>query len=168
MDYLDRNRTEGKMCLSGWECDDIMKAFRKQDWKRIERYRDKYLLSTKLNRDEISNRQNQLTMTAQEIIEKIRAEIETKRDQNWESEKSYYDANDIKNAVICRHKRILCEYFLSFLSDLESEKPMDGLEEEIDRIVKCEKEFMNFQCRSQFIGYIARHFAKWGAEYLKK
>lgn len=45
MDYLNRNRTEGKMCLSGWECDDIMKAFRKQDWERIERYKNKYLLS---------------------------------------------------------------------------------------------------------------------------
>ena len=45
MDYLDKNRTEGKMCLSNAECDDIMKAFRKQDWERIKRYGDKYLLS---------------------------------------------------------------------------------------------------------------------------
>ena len=53
-------------------------------------------------------------------------------------------------------------------STLESEKPIEGLEEEIDRIVKCEKEFMNFQSRSQLIAYIARYFAKWGAEHLKK
>ena len=56
----------------------------------------------------------------------------------------------------------------TFLESLESEKPMEGLEEELDRIVKCEKEFMNFQCKSQLIGYVARHFAKWGAEHLKK
>lgn len=44
----------------------------------------------------------------------------------------------------------------------------EDLEEEIERMVKCEEEFMNFQCRSQLIGYMARHFAKWGAEHLKK
>lgn len=53
-------------------------------------------------------------------------------------------------------------------STLESEKPIEGLEEEIDRIVKCEKEFMNFQSRSQLIAYIARYFAKWGAEWQAK
>jgi len=41
--YLDNNRVDGKMCLSGMECDDIMKAFRKQDWERIELYRERYL-----------------------------------------------------------------------------------------------------------------------------
>lgn len=58
-----------------------------------------------------------------------------------------------------------------FLSDLEkSEKPMnlEELEEEIERIVKCEKEFMNFQFKSQLIGYIARHFAQWGAEHARE
>lgn len=52
----------------------------------------------------------------------------------------------------------------------KSENPMnqdEDLEEEIDRIVKCEKEFMNFKYKSQLIGYIARHFARWGAEHAK-
>ena len=43
--YLDSNRGEGKMCLSTMECQDIMRAFRRQDWKTIERYRVKYLFS---------------------------------------------------------------------------------------------------------------------------
>ena len=60
MDYLDRNRTEGKMCLSNAECDDIMKAFQKQDWERIKRYSDKYLLSKK-----------RLDMTQEELDSKI-------------------------------------------------------------------------------------------------
>ena len=43
--YLDSNRGEGKMCLSAMECQDIMCAFRRQDWKTIERYRIKYLFN---------------------------------------------------------------------------------------------------------------------------
>ena len=43
--YLDDNREDGKMCLSGMECDDIMRAFRRQDWKTIEQYRIKYLFT---------------------------------------------------------------------------------------------------------------------------
>ena len=56
-----------------------------------------------------------------------------------------------------------------FLSTLEVEEPVcEELEKEIERIIECEKKFMNFQIRSQLIGYIARHFAKWGAEHFKK
>ena len=104
-------------------------------------------------------------------IDIIRAEIESKRDQNREGENSYYDVNDIKNAGICRHKRILCEHFLSFLDTLE-EQPVD-LEKEIERVL----EDSSFRASIDSGGFtttvlnyqkIARHFAKWGAEHLKK
>lgn len=42
MDYLDKHRKEGKMCLSNGECADIDRAFDEQDWAKIERYLSKY------------------------------------------------------------------------------------------------------------------------------
>ena len=43
MSYLDDNRPENKMCLSNGECEDIDKAFKEIDWKKIMRYAEKYL-----------------------------------------------------------------------------------------------------------------------------
>lgn len=82
--------------------------------------------------------------------------------------------NDIINRIDKRHLSAQAKNelvsVLSFLSTLESKTPMnlEGLEEEIERIVKCEKEFMNFQFKSQLIGYIARHFAQWGTEHARE
>lgn len=42
MDYLDKKKPEGKMCLSNGECADIDKAFEEQDWKKLFRYIQKY------------------------------------------------------------------------------------------------------------------------------
>ena len=42
MEYLDKNRPEGKMCLSNGECEDIDKAFKENDWAKIMRYIEKY------------------------------------------------------------------------------------------------------------------------------
>lgn len=42
MNYLDENRPEGKMGLSNAECEDIDKAFKENDWKKIMRYANKY------------------------------------------------------------------------------------------------------------------------------
>ena len=44
MHFLDGNRPEGKMCLSNGECADIEKAFGEQDWSKLSRYLDKYLV----------------------------------------------------------------------------------------------------------------------------
>ena len=41
--FLDKNRREGKMCLSNGECEDIEKAFREQDWEKLGRYIRKYI-----------------------------------------------------------------------------------------------------------------------------
>ena len=43
MDFLDENRREGKRCLSNGECEDIEKAVREQDWKKLDRYIRKYI-----------------------------------------------------------------------------------------------------------------------------
>jgi hypothetical protein len=43
MHYLDKNRPEGKMCLSNGECANIDKAFATGDWDMIFRYIEKYM-----------------------------------------------------------------------------------------------------------------------------
>ena len=52
MDYLDRNRPEGKMCLSNMECEDIDKAFADMDFAKIRKYIDKYIVNSLLGRTE--------------------------------------------------------------------------------------------------------------------
>lgn len=47
MDYLDKIRPLGKMCLSGAECDDIKNAFKNMDWLKLYRYLEKYDKRTK-------------------------------------------------------------------------------------------------------------------------
>lgn len=42
MNYCDKIRPNGKMCLSNGECEDIEKAFLVGDWEKIERYFHKY------------------------------------------------------------------------------------------------------------------------------
>lgn len=42
MEYCDKNRPNGKMCLSNSECNDIENAFSIGDWAKIERYIHKY------------------------------------------------------------------------------------------------------------------------------
>lgn len=43
MNFLDSNRSEGKMCLSNGECFDIDKAFDEMDFAKLFRYMKKYL-----------------------------------------------------------------------------------------------------------------------------
>lgn len=47
MDYLDKHKPEGKMCLSNMECYDIDKAFLEQDWVKLLRYLKKYFSPNK-------------------------------------------------------------------------------------------------------------------------
>lgn len=42
MDYLDKIRPLGKMCLSGGECEDIEKAFKDMNWLKLYRYLERY------------------------------------------------------------------------------------------------------------------------------
>lgn len=103
-------------------------------------------------------------MTNSELLAKIKAEIERriKENESWKDfHRSKGETTNFDDVKIVELQSIL-----SFLSTLESEKPMnqDGLEEEINkfRII-----FKN-ECDARIIGEIANHFALWGVEHLKK
>ena len=98
-------------------------------------------------------------------IEKIRQEIERLKGQLIRGA----CAAQIEMETNCKEEAY--DEILSFLSTLESEKPIDGLEEEIERYL-----------HSLGVGYggwidgmddddlrgIARHFAQWGAEHARE
>lgn len=100
------------------------------------------------------------TMNAQEIIEKIRAEVNRRKLLLTQHSKLTYDL--IRETFIKEYDDLL-----RFLSDLEKEceKPTtaEGLEEEISRYLRedCSK-------GQPSIREVVRHFAKWGAEHIKK
>ena len=99
------------------------------------------------------------------IIEQIKAEIERLKGQLIRGA----CAAQIEMETNCKEEAY--DEILSFLSTLESEKPIDGLEEEIERYL-----------HSLGVGYggwidgmddddlrgIARHFAQWGAEHARE
>ena len=99
------------------------------------------------------------------IIEQIKAEIERLKGQLIRGA----CAAQIEMETNCKEEAY--DEILSFLSTLESEKPIDGLEEEIERYL-----------HSLGVGYggwidgmddddlrgIARHFAKWQKEQMMK
>ena len=89
-------------------------------------------------------------MTNAELLAKIKAEIERR-----------YKEFDGKTGDIATASRLAYLDVLSFLSTLESEKPMN-LEEEINR-------YLHEECSDDDepgIHEIAEHFAQWGAEHL--
>ena len=86
------------------------------------------------------------------IIEQIKAEIER---QYLEQIGEFATGRLVEDADT-----------LSSLSTLESEKPInqDGLDEEIKRYID---EYYKADSMV-LIAHVARHFAQWGAEHLKK
>lgn len=106
------------------------------------------------------------------IIEQIKAEIERRIKILREDDIVRQNCStDFLEGKIYGYEEVI-----SFLSALESEKPMDGLEDvDFDREIthiwgKCAAE-PNDQIACLHIESfieIARHFAKWGAEHLKK
>ena len=99
-------------------------------------------------------------MTNEELIAKIKAEIERRREAN---KRQYHSsAGGMSWQRMCGEEDCLVE-LLSFLSTLESEKPMNQeLEAEIDKYR--EEHLFDMPAFQQ----VARHFAEWGAEHLKK
>ena len=96
-------------------------------------------------------------MTNAEIIAKIKAEIERRTKELDEQIVDIYDSK----AVLRKDE---LQKLLSFLSYLESEKPMqEGLKEEINR-------YLREECSDDDepgIHEIAEHFAQWGAEHFR-
>lgn len=90
-------------------------------------------------------------MTNAELIQKIRNEIERRLKDYWEI--SFHDTNSYNQDTNVKELKEL----LSFLSTLESEKPIN-LEEEINR-------YLHEECSDDDepgIHEIAEHFAEWG------
>ena len=76
------------------------------------------------------------------------------------------DAKGERYDAFLNGKLSICEELLGCITSLQQEQPEVDLELEIERIVKNEEKFMKFQVRHQLIGYVARHFAEWGAIHL--
>lgn len=105
------------------------------------------------------------------IIEQIKAEIE-KRILREREVKDRYDSN---TSSFVEGSIDALDGLLSFLSTLESEKPIN--QEELDQeIIKCWQEWISQSNKQSVDGvlhlsefaFYARHFAKWGVEHLKK
>lgn len=107
-----------------------------------------------------------------DIIKIIRAEIERLRN-DWASVD-----DEMTDAMVAEY-----DYILDFLDTLESEKPMNPVERICsynivpyidDKIAKLqdmwreEKVSFDWDDLKDMIEDIARHFAQWGAEHLKK
>lgn len=95
-------------------------------------------------------------MTAQEIIEKIRAEVKIRLSANGafdeEGDSAWHYDQGLNDAY---------NYILSFLDTLEKEeKPIEGLEEEIRRY---QKEVWDYDT---LLSDVARHFAQWQKEQM--
>lgn len=114
-------------------------------------------------------------MTNAELLAKIKAEIERrlKYTHDWlrGDEKRHSNQTFVsKNYYKMKGDERTLDALLSFLDTLESEKPInqDELEKEIDRYffplhpVDIQEEPFTQMDKC------ARHFAKWGAEHLKK
>lgn len=106
-------------------------------------------------------------MTAQEIIEKIRAEV-LRLIRETDGPGSQYGFG----------KMSACNRILNFLDTIQEHPVCDGLEEEIERYLSTEWELdedLNkdepiyiYDCTWEDLKIFVRHFAQWGAEHLKK
>lgn len=93
-------------------------------------------------------------------IEKIKAEIERRK---RELDEQIVDIQDSKAAL----RKDELQRLLSFLSTLESEKPMNQ-DESLNEEIKKEMANLPFFIRGKDQIAFARHFAQWGAEHLKE
>lgn len=108
-------------------------------------------------------------MNTMSIIETIRAKIE--RYKQEAAIARFYNAGE--NADYFQGKVDLCDD-LTYILDTLPEQPVEGLEEEINaEWKKCNPIDEGMGVESAYIhieafDIIARHFAEWGAEHLKK
>jgi hypothetical protein len=105
------------------------------------------------------------------IIEQIKAEIERQQKENVN-----YDENGGFASYCDFSAWSALDSMLTFVSGLEeTEKPkQDGLEEEIQRFLSNATKMDKGEWKGKYpisemgFGVVARHFAQWGAEHLKK
>ena len=96
-------------------------------------------------------------MTNAELLAKIKAEIERRKSLLTQHSKLTYDL--ILETFIKEYDDLL-----SFLSTLESEKPMNQ-DEVLNEEIKKEMAKLPFFIRGKDQIAFARHFAKWGADH---
>ena len=106
-------------------------------------------------------------MTNEELLAKIKAEIE-KRKTKAEAERVLYP----KTILSAKNFLLINDYveLLSFLSTLESEKPInqEGLEEEMDKFFETMQVLERENIFEDTFKNIARHFAEWQKEQMMK
>ena len=142
MNYLDENRPEGKMSLSNGECEDIDKAFKEGDWAKIIRYIKKYQPHWKP-----SEEQPDFPITDEQIKEFLvthpKIEVPEKyKNPDWLFKKQEQPEVDLEKEI---------------RSMWEKCNPTD-------EGMGVESTYMHIEA----FDIIARHFALWGAEHLKK
>ena len=96
----------------------------------------------------------------------ITAELNRRLKQLWNSSSAQADNDDYyRNPLVKQLKELAV-----FVSDIkETEKPMqDGLEEEMEKFFETMPVLEHENIFDVTFQNIARHFAKWGAEHLKK
>ena len=101
-------------------------------------------------------------MTSAELIAKIKAEVEQRineEEATYPINRGGYWLDEERDAfaIATEYKR-----FLSFLSTIESEKPIDGLEDEA--VSYCFDNGLNLSPR--VATDFARHFAQWGKDQM--
>lgn len=110
-------------------------------------------------------------MTNTEIIQAIKAEIERRKKENMYvdlpmSIGRYYEDRDLLAFIDSLEPVTDCHTLE------EPEKPIEGLEEEIqsfwNRASGFQPKFATLEVKENGFAVIARHFAQWGAEHLKK
>lgn len=142
MNYLDENRPEGKMSLSNGECEDIDKAFKEGDWAKIIRYIKKYQPHWKP-----SEEQPDFPITDEQIKEFLvthpKIEVPEKyKNPDWLFKKQEQPEVDLEKEI---------------RSMWEKCNPTD-------EGMGVESTYMHIEA----FDIIARRFALWGAEHLKK
>ena len=108
-------------------------------------------------------------MTNEELIAKIKAEIERHLNSATEHQNANPDMPKYR-WYLYEGEKELCTDLLGYIDDfLESEKPMNQDEELNDAIKKFIEEYGYERGEDKLlIAIVARHFAQWGAEHLKK
>ena len=81
MNYLDKNRPDGKMSLSSGECEDIDKAFKEGDWAKIIRYYEKYHSSWKPSEEQMEALESAVKLYKDTHFERFHIRIESLYEQ---------------------------------------------------------------------------------------
>jgi hypothetical protein len=112
----------------------------------------------------------------EEIVKSVPAESDYDGEIGLQDKvKAYFDAHSTDFKCELTFDGLV--KFAEYVAELQQERDYQGmlfmanyasksndLEEEIERMTKIEKDFIDFKCKHQLIAYIAHHFVKWQKE----